>query len=254
MNCRLPRWIGVLVLSLFATTSLAAQENPAKRLASIVGVAVEEYAKAVDDQGKLISKDEYDETSGFLSDARTVAARLKSYDAAATQAILDTLIDAVARKQPPAVARQLHQRFMTSLGTAGAMDLPKAPLDPGEGHRLFVKSCSSCHGVIGGGDGAMAHTLSTAPPAIGSRQLTPELTPTLAYNVISVGVRGTAMPSFGNTLSAQQRWNIIDYIYSLRGEPFVLPVAQSDAAHIVTDTASPVIMALLDSALDFAKH
>jgi high-affinity iron transporter len=253
MNCRLPRWIGVLVLSLFTTSALEAQENPAKRLASIVGVAVEEYAKAIDDQGKLISKDEYDETSGFLSDARSVATRLKSYDAAATRAILDTLIDAVARKQPPAVTRQLHQRFMTSLGTAGAMDLPKGPLDPGEGHQLFVKSCSSCHGVVGGGDGALAHTLSTAPPAIGARQLTPELTPTLAYNVISVGVRGTAMPSF-STLSPQQRWNIINYIYSLRGEPFVLPVAQPDATHIVTDTASPVIMALLDSALDFARH
>src|SRR3954465_9301075 len=117
MHCRFARWIGVGGLSLFAATMLTAQENPAKRLASIVGVAVEEYAKAVDDQGKLISKDEYDETSGFLSDARTVAARPRSHDAAAPRRRLDTLIDAVARKQPPAVARQLHQRFMTSLGT-----------------------------------------------------------------------------------------------------------------------------------------
>src|SRR3954469_23262509 len=137
MNPRLPRRTAVLVLSLFAAGSLAAQENPAKRLASIVGVAVEEYAKAIDDQGKLISKDEYEETSGFLSDARQVATRLRSYDAAATRAILDTLIAAVARKQAPSVARELHQRFLTSLGTAGAMDLPKGPLDAGEGHQLF---------------------------------------------------------------------------------------------------------------------
>src|SRR3954464_10047633 len=254
MNCRLPRWIGVLVLSLFSVSALTAQENPAKRLASIVGVAVEEYAKAIDDQGKLISKDEYDETSGFLSDARQVATRLRSYDAAATRAILDTLIAAVARKQPPAVARELHQRFLTSLGTAGAMDLPKGPLDAAEGHQLFARNCSSCHGITGAGDGGMAHTLSTAPPAIGARQLTPELTPTLAYNVVSVGVRGTAMPGFGNRLTPQQRWNVINYIYSLRGEPLVLPTAVSDAARVVSDTASPVIMALLDSALDFAKH
>ena len=70
MNCRLTRGIGVSILSLLAATSLAAQENPAKRLSSIVGVAVEEYAKAVDDHGKLISKDEFDETYGFLSDAK----------------------------------------------------------------------------------------------------------------------------------------------------------------------------------------
>src|SRR3954465_11318060 len=124
MHCRFARWIGVGGLSLFAATMLTAQENPAKRLASIVGVAVEEYAKAIDDQGNLISKDEYDETSGFLGDARQVATRPKSYAAAATRAILDTLIDAVAQKKSPAITRQLHQRFLTSLGTAGAMDLP----------------------------------------------------------------------------------------------------------------------------------
>lgn len=254
MKCRLPGWIAVSILSLFAATSLAAQENPAKRLASIVGVAVEEYAKAVDDKGQLVSRDEFDETSGFLADAKQVATRLKSYDAAASRAILDTLIGAVAQKQPPAIARQLHQRFLTSLGTAGAMDLPKGPLDPGEGHQLFVKNCASCHGMTGGGDGSLAHTLSTAPPGIGTRQLTPELTSTLAYNVVSVGVRGTAMPGFASTLTPQQRWNIINYIYSLRGEALQLPAAPADAARVPGDTASPVIMALLDSALDFARR
>src|SRR3954467_12721850 len=253
MNCRLPRWIGVLVLSLFSVSALTAQENPAKRLASIVGVAVEEYAKAIDDQGKLISKDEYDETSGFLADARQVANRLNGYDAASTRLVLDSLITAVAQKRPPAIARQLHQRFLASLGTAGAMDLPRGALDPGAGHQLFVSNCSSCHGITGAGDGPLAHTLSTAPPAIGARQLTPELTSTLAYNVVSVGVRGTAMPGFSSTLTPQQRWNIINYIYSLRGEPLVLPTAQSDAARLQSDTASPVIMAPLDSPLAFAR-
>src|SRR5438045_9772519 len=96
MNCRLTRGIGVSILSLLAATSVAAQENPAKRLSSIVGVAVEEYAKAVDEKGKLISKDEFDETYGFLSDAKQVATRLHSYEAPTTRAILDSLIRAVA--------------------------------------------------------------------------------------------------------------------------------------------------------------
>ena len=253
MICRLQRWIAVSVLSLFAASALPAQENPAKRLASIVGVAIEEYAKAVDEHGKLISKDEYDETTSFLVDARQVATRLRSYDAATTRALIDSIIIVVQQKQPPAIARQLHQRFMTSLGTAGAIDLPQAPLDVSEGKQLYDKSCASCHGMTGFGDGPLAHTVSTAPPGIGARKLTPELTPTLAYNVISVGVRGTAMQGFSATLTPQQRWNIIAYIYSLRREPLKLPSAQADAARIAGDTASPVIMALLDSALDFAR-
>ncbi len=253
MNCRSPRWIGVSILSLIAASTLPAQENAAKRLSSIVGVAVEEYAKAVDEQGKLISKDEFDETYGFLTDARQVATRLNTYEAPTTRAILDSLIAAVAQRKPPAVLKDLHRRFAISLGTAGAIDLPKAPLDVAEGHALYAKNCSSCHGVIAMGDGPAARTLSTPPPAIGARALTPELTSTLAYNVISVGVRGTAMPAFSATLSPQQRWNIINYIYSLRGERLTLPIARADATAIPGDTASPVILALLDSALDFAR-
>ncbi|HEY3133008.1 MAG TPA: cytochrome c/FTR1 family iron permease [Gemmatimonadaceae bacterium] len=252
MNCRLTRGIGVSILSLLAATSLAAQENPAKRLSSIVGVAVEEYAKAVDERGKLISKDEFDETYGFLSDAKQVATRLRGYEAPTTQAILDSLTRAVALREPPSKVRDLHRLFAASLGTAGAMDLPKGPLDTAEGHRLYVENCSSCHGVTGAGDGPAAHTLSTAPPAIGVKQLTPELTPTLAYNVISVGVRGTAMPALAGKLTPQQRWNIINYIYTLRSEHMTLPAAR-DATAIPGDTASPVILALLDSALDFAR-
>ena len=78
------RWVAVSVLSLVATATLPAQENQAKRLSSVVGVAVEEYAKAVDDRGRVISKDEYDETYGFLTDARPIAERLSGYDAAKT--------------------------------------------------------------------------------------------------------------------------------------------------------------------------
>lgn len=248
------RWIGVPVFSLIAASALPAQENPAKRLSSIVGVAAEEYAKAIDEHGQLISKDEFDETYGFLTDAKQVATRLNGYDAAASRAILDSMIAAVAQRKSPAIVRELNQHFATSLGTAGAMDLPQRPLDTAEGHALFLKSCSSCHGMTGAGDGPAARTLSTQPPAIGIRKLTPELTPTLAYNVISVGVRGTAMPGFASSLTPQQRWNVINYIYSLRGEQLSLPAAGADATAIPGDTASPVILALLDSALDFARQ
>src|SRR6476469_69888 len=212
MNCRSMRWIGVSILSLVATATLPAQENPAKRLSSIVGVAVEEYAKAVDDHGKLISKDEFDETYGFLTDARLVAARLNGYDAGATRAILDSLTQAVAARKPPAAVKDFYRLFAASLGTAGAMDLPKGPLDTADGHGLYSRTCASCHGMSGAGDGPAAHSLSTAPPAIGLKDRTPELTPTLAYNVISVGARGTAMAPFSSTLTPQQRWNVINYI------------------------------------------
>jgi high-affinity iron transporter len=247
------RGIGVSILSFVATATLPAQDNQAKRLSSIVGVAVEEYARAVDESGKLISKLEFDETYGFLNDARPVAARLSGYDADKTRAILDSMIAAVAARKPPTAVRALHANFVGSLGTAGAMDLPKAPLDTAEGRAISAASCGSCHGMTGAGDGPLARTLNPPPPAIGVRSQTPELTPTLAYNVISVGIRGTAMPAFAASLTPQQRWNVIAYMYALRGEKLTLPAAPRDATTIAVDSASPVILALLDSALDFAR-
>lgn len=245
----------IVLLSLVAAlpATLFSQDNQAKRLSSIVGVAVEEYAKAFDDRGRLISRVEYDETTSFLGDARQVAARLTGYDAAKTRAVLDTMIAAVAAKRAPLEIRALHQRFLTSLGAAGAMDLPTGPLDLAIGRELYNRNCTSCHGIAGAGDGPAGRGLDPAPPPIGVRSETADLTPTLAYNVISVGVRGTAMPAYAGVLSPHDRWNVVNYIYSLRGEQMQLPIARPDVTAVNPDSASPLIRALLDSAVAFAR-
>ncbi|HEY2067885.1 MAG TPA: hypothetical protein VGG84_18180, partial [Gemmatimonadaceae bacterium] len=62
--------------ALLTAVPAAAQEHPARRVANIVSVAVEEYGKAVDPRGRLISAQEYQETNDFLTDARHAADRL----------------------------------------------------------------------------------------------------------------------------------------------------------------------------------
>jgi high-affinity iron transporter len=243
----------LLALAVFAAKG-GAQENVAKRLSSIVSVAVEEYGKAVDGSGQLISADEYSETTGFLDDAREVAKRLRGYNAPAAQAVLDTLTLAVRAKRPPQSLKLLHARFVGALGAEGAMDLPTAPLDTARGHALFTANCSSCHGDRGLGDGLAAKPLGVAVPAFASIKATPTLTPTLAYNVVSVGVRGTPMVSFAAKLTPQDRWNVINYIYTLRGTKMVLPAATSDATAAPGAAAAHSVLALLDSALEFAKN
>ena len=247
-----PGVIGAFFLAVIASAG-AAQENSAKRLSSIVSVAIEEYGKAVDATGKLISTDEYSETTSFLEDAKGVALRLRGYNAPATQAVLDTLIDAVRKRVPPADIRLLHARFNGALGAEGAMDLPTAPLDTARGHTLFTQNCSSCHGDRGLGDGIAAGGSTVPVPAIGSRKKTPALSPALAYNVVSVGVRGTPMPSFSANMSPQDRWDVVNYIYAMRGETMSLPAAQADASAAPGAPAARSVLALLDSALEFAK-
>src|SRR5687768_17719168 len=89
--------LGLVALS---PIGLAAQEHPAKRLSNIVGVAVDEYGKAVDARGTLVSDVEYEEAVSFLGDAKDVAARLSGNRAATARGILDSLIIAVGAKRP----------------------------------------------------------------------------------------------------------------------------------------------------------
>ena len=86
-----------LACFLLAATRLVAQEHPVRRVANIVSVAVEEYGKAVDDKGRLISAQEYQEANDFLVDANRAAQRLSGGDAAATRALLDSIARALAR-------------------------------------------------------------------------------------------------------------------------------------------------------------
>ncbi len=207
-------------LLLLGTISLAAvaaqaQEHPAKRLSSIVGVAVEEYGKGVDAGGKLISDQEYQEAVDFLANARDVAERLSGDRAATVRAELDSLSAAVAAMRSPAEVAEIHQRFSAALGAEGALELPAGELSIAAGRQIYETSCASCHGETGMGDGPAAKGMDPAPPAIGDAEAMADATPALLYRVISVGVPGTQMVAWGSTLSEQQRWEVVAYLQTL---------------------------------------
>ncbi len=201
--------------------ALAQAEHPEQRLASIVGVAVGEYAKGVDAQGRLMAPDEVDEAVGFLHDAKPIADRLSGDRAPAMRSALDSLLAAcTAHRAMPAVTA-LYQKFVQAMGSAGALELPPGPLDHEAGRRIYAERCAACHGESGEGDGPAARALSAdlRPPAFAGPVGTPAMrrvSPALMYRVIAVGVRNTPMPAWAATLSATDRWNVVAYIMGLR--------------------------------------
>ncbi len=214
------RWSSRLVIALSAVIATdggaQAQERPAKRLASIVGVAVEEYAKAIDPSGRLISDMEYEEAVSFLADARDVALRLSGDKAAQAQALLDSLADVVKARRPPADLSALHERFTASLGADAALDLPTRRVDLAAGRTIYAEHCAACHGNAGRGDGPMAVGMNPAPPALGDAAIMADVSPALMFRITSVGIAGTPMQAWGETLSPDQRWDVISYINSMR--------------------------------------
>ena len=210
---------GAALLVMAPSGRAGAQEHPAKRLASIVTVAVEEYKLAVDARGRLLSELEYGEAIAFLGDARGVAARLSGDRAAAAGALVDSILTAVRAKRPPAVVVALHERFGAALGAEGALDMPAGPPDLAMGRAIYERACASCHGALGRGDGPAGRAMNPAPPAIGDAAAMRDVSPALVYRIMSVGIGGTPMPAFETTLSSRERWNVVGHVMSLRATP-----------------------------------
>ena len=207
----------VLLLALFLVAAPAsAQEHPARRVANIVSVAVEEYAKAVDGQGRLISGQEFQETNDFLVDAHRAADRLSGTNAAPAIALLDSIAAAVSAKRPPAEVASLEKRFAATLGNEAKLELPNGALNLAEGKSIYERTCASCHGARGQGDGAAGQSMNPKPPAIGTMEHMRGVTPALTFRVLSVGIAGTPMAGYAGTLTAEQRWNVVAYVNSLR--------------------------------------
>jgi high-affinity iron transporter len=213
--------VGAGVSTLLAALTAApasAQENPAKRLSAIVGVAVEEYGKGVAANGKVSSQLELDEATTFLADARGVAARLEGPKAEIVRALVDSLASAANAVRPPAEVAALYARFTNALGREGALDLPSRKLDVAEGRALYERNCASCHGLSGEGNGPASRGMSPPPPAVGTAEVMNDLSPAMMYRIMTVGVAGTAMTAW-TSLTSEQRWNVIAYLQSLVRTP-----------------------------------
>lgn len=209
--------VGPTFLMLLLVPSLAvAQGRPAKRVADIVGVAIAEYEKGIDEQGRLVSQLEFDEAVTFLGSAREAAARLSGSGADSARLALDSMSAGVNRRVPPSALEPWRAMFMTALGADAALDMPTVPVDLAVGSQLYARHCASCHGATGMGDGPAAAGMEPPPPALGSAVDMRDVSPSLMYRIVSVGIAGTQMASFGDVLTPDERWSIVSYLGRLR--------------------------------------
>lgn len=82
------------------------------------------------------------------------------------------------------------------------------------GQALFTENCVPCHGPEGRGNGPTARTLSP-PPADFAAGHTATHTDGDLYFWILQGIEDTAMPAFGNQLTEEQAWHLVNYVRRL---------------------------------------
>jgi len=241
----------ILIYSLPPLLGLAAgaeaQDSPGKRLAGVVAVAVSEYHLGVGPKGGILSQTELDEAREFFTDARDVAKRVTGPNAPAVRAIVDSLADAVTKARPANAIDSIYLKLTRALGADAILARGSRHPDADAGRVLFNRSCAQCHGAKGLGDGVLARGLTPAPAVLAGDSAR-SIPASLMYRVISVGVKGTAMPAWGDSLSADQRWDVVAYVSQLRAGGAGATSAATRTAREARAVANDVTV-YLDSAM-----
>lgn len=92
---------------------------------------------------------------------------------------------------------------------------PRITPDPARGAALFAQQCSVCHGTEGAGDGPAGLGLEPPPSNLRDRTRLDRLSLHDLFNSIALGIDGTDMPAFAESLDERQRWDLAVFIAGL---------------------------------------
>jgi mono/diheme cytochrome c family protein len=81
------------------------------------------------------------------------------------------------------------------------------------GQKIYLKRCAECHGKTGNGDGPDAADLGIHPAKLSDPTIQGETDGALFWK-ITVGKK--PMPNYATRLSATDRWNVVNYLRTLR--------------------------------------
>jgi high-affinity iron transporter len=214
-----------LLLSACVAVKLVGQRSDSlsviRRTVAATSLAAKEYRTGVAPQGRRVTNpEEVSEAQQFLDAARLDVGSLPVAVRAVADSELVALGAMMARAAAPdSVAQRaatLVQRLAVAAG--GALDaFPERAPSLARGAAVYQEQCVQCHGATGRGDGPKARQLQGPPPAsLSDPALMSAVSPVDVYRKVTIGVAGTAMPQFEETLSPEDRWAVATYVATLR--------------------------------------
>ena len=189
-----------------------------RRVADVVNIAVAEYGEGVVD-GRVVQLEELNEAKLFLEGARRTAEQLDPDLAAVVIPRLDaiaTLIDALAEEE--VVRAELADlRVILEVGLGVTLDpMPETPPSLTRGALVFSRDCAGCHGDLGAGNGQLAVGMDPPPANLTDLEALRMVPPVEFFRKVNVGVAGTGMPAFGDSLTLYDRWSVALFASTLR--------------------------------------
>lgn len=90
--------------------------------------------------------------------------------------------------------------------------VPATPESASKGGQLYAIYCTPCHGAAGKGDGLVTPKF-VPPPDLTNADLQKGRTD--GYWQSYLGVGGAVMPSYGEALTPEERWHVVNHLRSL---------------------------------------
>jgi high-affinity iron transporter len=207
----------LLALPLTATASDesgASEGRTWHRLVGILQYLEADYPLAVESQSEF----ELAEQRSFIAEAMTAAQEIGPQATAFLPRIQAVKARVDEGKDPEGVSRECGALVEDLVLAGGLTRSPRKTPDLAQGQQLFQVSCAACHGADGRAQMPIAQTMEPKPANFQDPETMSGLMPYKAFNTISFGVPGTAMPGFP-TLSEEERWSLAFYVFTLRQPP-----------------------------------
>jgi high-affinity iron transporter len=194
--------------------------SAARRIVAAATLAAKEYAVGVAPGGaQVVAAEEVSEAKLFLDQARFDAPFLPLAVRGYSDSTLTELRAMLDRVAPPGdvdtLVATLTRRLAAAVGGT-LIPMPSRPPSLARGAAVYREQCAFCHGETGRGDGPKAKSLTGPPPAsLASPVEAGSLSSDDVYRKITIGVAGTAMPEFEQTLTEDDRLAVAAYVLTL---------------------------------------
>lgn len=206
--------LGSLLLSLFLALPAQASADAQQvmrilHMLDYIGVDYPEFVQ----NGKILDDGEYVEQVEFAREVSERIAKLPAHEKQAELGLVASqLRDAIDARadgdQIGVLTAALSQQVRKAYPVTEA---PRAAPDVTAAAALFTDNCSLCHGVTGAGDGPGGAGMEPAPTNFLEAARQRQRSVFGLYNIITLGVDGTGMPSFAG-LPEEQRWALAFYV------------------------------------------
>ena len=190
-----------------------------------------EYALGVEPVGGRVTlPEEVDEAKLFIAQARHDVPLLPAAVRTAADSLFTRIAAGLEGLAPPKDVRRDADALIAAVTAAAGGAIAPEPARPASverGARLYARECAACHGTAGRGDGPKAAKVKGPKPTdLTDLGIMGDLAAVDIYRKLLIGVAGTAMPGFEESLSEDERWAVTAFVATL---PYGSPTGASFA-------------------------